>query len=149
MNLEETIEVQASPEEIWAVITDIEGAENRISGINKVEILHQPESGLEGLKWKETRTMFGKQAEETMWIIEAKAPEFYITEAHNHGMVYKSKMFIRRKEDLSILGMSFQGEPQTLVARIMAALSGLFMKKSMHKMIRRDLNELKAVIEDA
>lgn len=147
MNLEETIEVQASTEEIWAVITDIKGAEYRLSGIDKVEILYQPESGLVGLKWKETRTMFGKQAEETMWIIEAKAPEFYITEAHNHGMVYKSKMFIRRKEDLSILGMAFQADPQSLGAKIMAALSRLFMKKSMRKMMRRDLNELKAVIE--
>lgn len=148
MKLEETIEIQASAEVIWNVITDIEGAANRLSGINKVEILHKPENGLEGLKWKETRTLMGKEADETMWITESKAPVFYKTEAHNHGMIYTSEMFIEEKGDHSVLGMSFLGEPQTFGAKIMGAIMNVLMKKSMRKMIRKDLGELKSAIEN-
>lgn len=41
-----------------------------VSGIISLNILHQPEDGLVGLKWEETRKMFGKEASETMWITD-------------------------------------------------------------------------------
>src|SRR5688572_20284670 len=80
--------IQAPREVVWNRITDIEHAAQTVRAIEKVEILEKPPSGLVGLKWKETRTMFGKTATETMWITDAVAPEYYKTRAESHGAIY-------------------------------------------------------------
>lgn len=147
MKMEEKVEVAASAEEIWEVITDIEGSQDRQSAINKVEILEKPSEGIIGLKWRETRTLMGKKAEETMWVIDSKPKQYYETEARNHGMIYKSRMFIEDHGDHCQLGMSFQAEPQSIGAKIMGGITSVFMKASMRKLVRKDLEELKAAIE--
>ncbi len=63
MNVE--VPVEASKQEIWRLITDIENAPSRISGIEELEVLESPADGLVGLKWRETRQFGGKTATET------------------------------------------------------------------------------------
>ncbi len=65
--------IDASTDKVWDVITDIKNSVNVISGIEKIEILESGSTDLVGLKWQETRTVFGKTALETMWITEADA----------------------------------------------------------------------------
>ena len=50
MNLLEIIHIQGTPEQIWKVITDIEGSGNTISAIQDITILEKPAAGLVGLK---------------------------------------------------------------------------------------------------
>jgi hypothetical protein len=147
MKMEEKIEVKASVDEIWEVITDIEGSQERLSGIDKIEILEKPSHGMIGLKWRETRTLMGKEAEEIMWVIDEQPGQYYETEAHNHGMIYTSRMFIKDLGDRRLLGMSFLAEPKSVGARIMSGITGIFMKGAMRKVVRKDLEELKAAIE--
>lgn len=75
MRIEEHIQIAASRERVWRVIADIDGAAERIRGIESIQVLERPASGLVGLKWRETRTLFGKTASEVMWIIEAVEKE--------------------------------------------------------------------------
>jgi carbon monoxide dehydrogenase subunit G len=57
----------ASPAKVWKVMTDVDHWESTISGIDKVEVLVDAEGPpMVGLKWRETRTMYGKSASETM-----------------------------------------------------------------------------------
>jgi uncharacterized protein YndB with AHSA1/START domain len=63
--------IQGSRAAVWAAITDIENAPKFMSGIMKVEILEKPARGLVGLKWRETRMLFGKPASADKWITEA------------------------------------------------------------------------------
>lgn len=147
MTLSTRISVNASPKTLWAIISDIEHATERISGIEKVEVLEKPESGLAGLKWRETRSMFGKQAVETMWITEAEENHYYQTRAENHGMVYISRMFITKENGQTFVGMSFEGKPQTFGARIMGALMMPFFKKATKKALLQDLQDIKKAAE--
>ena len=73
---------------IWAAITDIENAAETISGIEKIEVLEKPASGLVGLKWRETRMLFGKPATADKWITDAAENEFYKTRAEDGGFVF-------------------------------------------------------------
>lgn len=82
------IKINCTKEKVWELITDIENSANFISGINNIEILNQPREGLIGLKWKETRKMFGKEAEEVMWITESEPYKYYQTRAESHGAIY-------------------------------------------------------------
>jgi hypothetical protein len=43
-------------------MTDIENASKIISGIDKIEVVEKPTHGLVGLRWRETRMLFGKPA---------------------------------------------------------------------------------------
>ena len=62
MNLSVSEHINAPRERIWNVITDFDTWSDTISGIIAVEVIDKPESGVVGLKWRETRMMFGKEA---------------------------------------------------------------------------------------
>jgi len=79
MIAEGQITINGAKTTTWAVITDIENAAKIISGIEKIEIVEKPVSGLIGLRWKETRMLFGEPATVEKWITEAVENEFYKT----------------------------------------------------------------------
>lgn len=62
MKVQEAITIPATKEQIWRVISDIRHAHEHISAIKRLVIIEQPKEGLKGLKWQETRSMFGKDA---------------------------------------------------------------------------------------
>ncbi|MCF7807807.1 MAG: SRPBCC family protein [Candidatus Marinimicrobia bacterium] len=148
MKVKADVLINASAEAIWQVITDIDQAAERISAIEKVEVLERPVPGLLGLKWRETRTMFGKEATEVMWVTEAEDNVYYQTRAESHGAIYISSMRIETAGDASRLVMEFDGEPQRMGARIMAALTGFIFKGATVKAIQQDLEDIKQFIEN-
>ncbi|MBO6515015.1 MAG: SRPBCC family protein [Bacteroidia bacterium] len=147
MKLSLDIAIDGSREAIWAVISDIENAVDRISGIDKIEIHEKPESGLVGLKWTETRTLFGKSATETMWITEESPNEYYKTRAENHGAIYTSGLRILERDGKNYLEMFFESEPQTFMAKVMSKLMGFMFKKATIKALQQDLDDIKKAVE--
>ena len=142
------IEIKAKKEKIWKTITDIENSMNIISGIDKIEIIINPKDTLVGLKWKETRTIFGKSATETMWITEAKENNFYKTRAESNGAVYQTVLKLVEKENTTVLSMEFSSEAITFKGKIMAIIFGVMLKNSMNKIIIKDLHDIKFFVEN-
>lgn len=149
MKLTEEIEITRSTPSVWAAITNIEHCQDMISNIIALKILYRPEQGLVGLKWQETRMMFGKQATETMWITEAVENAYYCTRAESHGCVYISTLSLRDQGEKTILSMSFKGEAQTILTKMISAMMGLFVTRSMKKILRQDLQDIKRFIEQS
>jgi len=147
MNVVAEVTISAPKEDIWQVISNIGEADRIIKGIDKVEVLEQPGCGLVGFKWRETRTMMGKQATETMWVTAATENESYEVEANSHGMAYHSVIRITPYSEGNRLSWEFGGEAQTFMARIMGAVFGVLMKGSVAKMLRRDLEDIKRAVE--
>ena len=148
MRISVSVEIERSKAEVWSAITDIENAQHMISGILALKIIHKPEDGIVGLKWTETRKMFGKEASETMWITESKSEEFYRTRAESHGSLYLTKMAIKELDaDTTELTMSFSAEAQSKMIKIISSIMGLFVNKSMKKMLLSDLQEIKKYVE--
>jgi len=142
-------EIHGSPEKIWEAITDISSWQGIIRGIEKIELLNQPKEGLVGLKWKETRTLFGKTATEIMWITAVEPGKSYTVNAESHGAIYITKTEIEELTDRCRLIQEFQSTPQTLGARILALIFGVMMKKSVIKAFESDLADIKAAIENS
>ncbi len=147
MNVE--VPVEASKHEIWKLITDIEHAPDRISGIEELEVLETPSEGLVGLKWRETRVFGGKKATETMWVTEAVDESHYRTEASSHGSVYRSRMYITEDGDATRLGMDFDCEPQSFGAKVMWLVFGFMFRGATRKALLQDLTDIKAAAESA
>ncbi|MGB5227397.1 MAG: SRPBCC family protein [Eudoraea sp.] len=148
MKLTIDIEIKAPKEKVWKVITDIENSVNTISGIDKIEILNKPKDTVVGLKWKETRTIFGKSATETMWITEATENNYYKTRAESNGAIYQTILKLSEKENTTFLTMEFSTEAITVRGKIMAFIFGRMLNKTMKKLIKKDLINIKTSVEN-
>ena len=143
----EVVSINAPPAMVWNLIADIENCPNWLSSVESVRILEQGENGLVGLRWEETRKMFGKEAVETMWITRAEPLKFYQVEAHNHGAKYFSKLSVEVRPGGCKLAMSFSAKALTFGAKVSTLLMAPLMKSSVKKMVIKDLHDIKTAAE--
>jgi hypothetical protein len=148
MIVEVQVTINGSKAAVWAAITNIEHASETISGIEKIEILEKPANGLVGLKWRETRKLFGKSATADKWITDAVENEFYKTRAEDGGFVFLSTMSISDTSGGITLTSSHDSQPQGIAAKLMSIPMGLLFKGVAKKALQQDLNDYKAAVEE-
>jgi carbon monoxide dehydrogenase subunit G len=132
---------------IWTAITDIEHAMDIIKGIEKIEILNKPARGLVGLKWRETRQLFGKSATADKWITEAVENEFYKTRAEDGGFVFVSTTTISEGSGGMTLTSVHDSQPQGFAAKLMSIPMGLLFKGVARKALLQDLIDITTAVE--
>jgi hypothetical protein len=147
MIVEAQVTINGSEAAVWAAITNIENAAEIISGIEKIEVTEKPANGLVGLKWRETRMLFGKPATAEKWITDAAENEFYKTRAEDGGFVFLSTMSISGSGGGVTLTSTHDSQPQSFVAKLMSIPMGLLFKGVAKKAILQDLNDIKAAVE--
>jgi hypothetical protein len=147
MIVEAQVTINGSKAALWAAITNIENASETISGIEKIEVLEKPANGLVGLKWRETRMLFGKPATVEKWITDAAENEFYKAKAEQDGFVFLTTKSISESSDGITLTESHESKPQGIAARLMSIPMRLFFKGVIKKALLRDLNDIKAAVE--
>ena len=118
MEISVEVEIDSPKSKVWTAITNIQNCEKMISAIINLKILYQPEEGLVGLKWTETRKMFGKESSETMWITDCKDGEYYCTRAENCGAIYVTKIALSEVSNKTILTMSFSGTSDSVFVKL-------------------------------
>ena len=146
MIVEAQVTINGSRAAIWAAITDIENAANIMSGIEKIEVIEKPVNGLVGLKWRETRMLFGEPTAVEKWITEAVENEFYTTRAEDRGVVFLTTLRISQSSGGATLTSSHVTEPQGIAARLQSIPMVLF-RGVMKKTILQDLNDIKSAVE--
>jgi uncharacterized membrane protein len=147
MLVEAHVTINGSKSAIWSAITDIQNAPRIIKGIHSIEVVERPAHGLVGLRWRETRTLFGKPATAEKWITEAADEQFYKTRAADQGFVFLTTMSLSDTPGGVTLTSSHDSVPQGVVARIMSILMALFFKGVATKAIQQDLDDIKAAVE--
>lgn len=147
MFVEAQVTINGSKAAIWAAITDIEHASETISGIENIEVLEKPATGLVGLRWRETRMLFGKPATAEKWVTEAVENEFYKTRAEDNGFVFITTIRLSESGGGITLTSSHDSQPQGFAAKLMSLPMGLLFKGVAKKAILQDLNDIKSVVE--
>ena len=148
MLVEAQVTINGSRAAIWAAITDIANASEIISGIENIEVVEKLANGLVGLKWRETRMLFGEPATVEKWITDAAENQFYKTGAEDGGFKFLTTMQISESSNGSVtLTSSHDSQPQTIVARFMSIPMGLFFKGMLKKAVLQDLNDIKSAVE--
>ena len=145
--VEAQVTINGSKAAIWAAITDIENAAETMSGIEKIEVLEKPAKGLVGLRWRETRMLFGKPATAEKWITDAAENEFYKTRAESDGFVFLSTMSISENSGGITLTSSHDSKPQSIVAKLLSLPMVFLFKGVAKKALLQDLNDIKAAVE--
>ena len=147
MKVEAQVDIRASRAATWARIADIEHAATFTKGIEKIEILQRPARGLVGLKWRETRILFGKTASADKWITEAVVNESYRTRAEDGGFAFETTRRISGSDGAVTLSETHESLPQTFGARVMAIPMALFFRGTIRNASLQDLNDTKAGVE--
>ncbi|HEX3149329.1 MAG TPA: hypothetical protein VHR66_14745 [Gemmataceae bacterium] len=131
---------------IWAAITNIENAAQIIGGIKKIEIVEKPANGLVGLRWRETRILFGDPATVEKRITDVVENESYKTRAEDSGFVFVTTTSISERNGSMTLTSGHETKPQGFVARLKSMPMFLF-KGVIKKAILQDLNDIKSAVE--
>jgi hypothetical protein len=147
MIVEAQVTINGSKSAVWAAITNIENASETISGIENIEVLEKPASGLVGLRWRETRTLRGKPATVEKWITNAAENQFYKTKAESDGFVFLTTKSISESRVGITLTESHEFNPQTIVAKLMSIPMGFLFKGMVKKALLQDLNDIKTAVE--
>lgn len=148
MTVEAHITINATKAAVWAAMTNIEGAADIISGIEKIEVVERPTTGILGWKWRETRILFGKPATVEKVIIAGQENEFFTTESKEGGFLFSTYNRIWEKEGAIVLRSIHETMPQGFVASL-KALPMVFFKGVIKKAILQDLQDIKAAVEGA
>lgn len=121
-------------------MSDFSNAAGRISAIKKCEVLTPGAVG-KGTRFRETRVMFGKEATETMKVIEWNPPSSYTVKAESCGCRYLSTVTCQPDGAETIVSMSFSAEPLTFFAKLLSPL-GKLMMGTCRKAFEKDLNDI-------
>jgi uncharacterized protein YndB with AHSA1/START domain len=146
MIVEVQVTINASRTAVWNAITNIEKTAEFISGIEKIEVVEKPVTGLVGFKWRETRMYFGKPATVEIWITDAVENEYYKTRAESDGYLFLSTMSISESRDGITLTSTHDYKPQSAVAKL-KSMSMVFFKGMIKKTLLQDLNDIKSAVE--
>lgn len=144
-NITLTRRVNAPIDRVFAVLTELERAPERISSIKRLEIITPGPVG-RGTKFRETRMMFGKEATETMEITDVQPGKSMTISAGSCGAVFTTTFQLSREGSGTLIEQVTSCTPVSLFAKLMTPISMLMMKP-MKKMMQRDLDDIAASIE--
>lgn len=138
--------VQAPPQRVWEVFTDLDLFEREVEGIQSVERIDG--DGFQvGTKWRETRVMYGREATEVMWVTSCEAPQRYVVEAESHGAHYRTEYRFTADGGGTRVTVEFGAEPTNTLTKLVSPIMFRAMKKSVAAAMGADLRALKVVAE--
>ncbi len=146
MKVEAQITIDKNKKAVWTAITNISNLADILCGVEKIEILSQPESALVGLKWSETRMYFGKPSAIDKWIIDAEENKYYQTCAEMDGFIFLNTMTISELGGNVILTSVHETIAKGFIAK-MKSLPMIFFKGMLKKAILQDLEDFKTAVE--
>ncbi len=147
MHVELQRHTSADPSDVWAVVTDLEGSVETLSGVTEVQRLDSGAGFGVGTRWRETRVLFGKEASEEMEVTAVDEGHSYTVEADNHGTHYVSRLIVEPAAGGSTVRMTFGAEQAGRFNRILARTVGKAFEGATRKALEQDLDDIAAAAE--
>ena len=141
--------VDAAPQAVWALITDLDNWQSSISGIKKLERLDAGTAFAVGTRWRETRLMFKKEATEEMEVTALDPGKSYTVEAHHGDTHYTSVLTVSERGAGTALTMTFDTATNGLLATVLSKTIGKAVEGYTRKALVRDLSDIAAAAEAA
>ena len=143
-----TKHINAGPDTVWAVISDIPGSAATLSGVDSVQLLTDGPYG-EGTRWKETRTMMGRSETVEMWVAQAEPPRSTTVKALQGGADYTSRFTLAGRDGGTDLTLAFGAvvlKPNAF-SKAMMAIFGKIGMSITRRALAKDLAEIAAKAE--
>ncbi|MBT8484344.1 MAG: hypothetical protein HKO59_07400 [Phycisphaerales bacterium] len=143
--------INAPAAEVFAAVSDFEHAADRITGIERVEMLTDGPTGV-GTRFRETRIMMKREASEVMEVTAFEPGRSYTLEAASCGNLYRTTVGCEPVETgvtgVTDVVMEMTYTPQTFAAKCMS-LAAPLLGGVMRKCLERDLDDLQADLEQS
>ena len=137
--------VAAPVERTFDAFTDFEHAAENVRAIESLEILGGGPVAV-GMRFRETRVMFKREATEEMEITALERPDRVAVGGESCGTRFLTEFRFTPEGGGTRVELEMRFEALTLFAKLMSPLGGL-MAKSAAKQMQADLDDLAAVAE--
>lgn len=137
--------IDADPERVFEVFTDVARAPERVTGIKEVTMLTDGPVG-RGARFRETRVMFGKDATEELEFTDFQPPRSYTIGCESCGVYFTSVFTFAPEAGGTRVNMDMRSRALSLKTKLMAPMCILFAG-SAKKAMRQDLLDLKRFAE--
>jgi carbon monoxide dehydrogenase subunit G len=141
-----TKRVEAPPETVFDVATDLAHAAEHVRGIERIEMLTPGPVGV-GTKWRETRQMMGREATETLEVKAFDRPRKYVVGCESCGCYFESEFNFVPSGNGTDVTLDVHTKALTLIAKIISPIGSLMTGKTMRKLLDGDLTDVKRVAE--
>jgi hypothetical protein len=135
--------IRAPIDLVWAAATDVAGACERMSGVERIELLTRGPFGV-GSRWRETRVAVGSTAAtEEVVVVECDPPRRFAVDATSRGAVFHTEStFAARGPAETEVRVVLDGEPPNVAGRLVGALLGTLAARAVLATLNRDLDDL-------
>ena len=140
-----TKEIEAPLDRVFATFIDFKNCPGTIDGIERIEMLTDGPVGV-GTRFRETRTMFKREATEEMQIIAFEAPRSYRLGCDSCGARYETEFRFTADDSATRVDVQVTIQPLTFFAKLMSPL-GWMMSGMLRKCVEKDIDDLKAALE--
>jgi hypothetical protein len=113
----------------------------RVAAITKIKMLTDGPVG-KGTRFEETRTMFGKDATETLEVSAFDPGKSLTVSCFSCGVEYDSTFRFVDEGGATRVELSIDTTPKTFAAKIMAPIMGAMMGRMMKRCVEKDLDDL-------
>ena len=137
--------VNASPERVFELFTDLAHAPERVRGIKRLE-LSTPAPVRKGTRFRETRVMFGREATMEMEIVAFEPGKSYTVGCESCGARYLTRFDFKGEGAGTRVAVRFEVTALSVFAKLMSPFAGM-MIKACAKACEQDLADLKQVAE--
>lgn len=138
--------IDAPVEDVFAAFTDFATSHERISGVERSEVVGGGEVGV-GTIVRETRRMGGRSHTEEFEVTRFDVGRSCAMKCESCGMRYDFEFHFRPEGGGTRVDATFEDRPQTPMARIMGFVMGPMARSMCRKAMERDFADLKAWIE--
>ena len=147
MQIEVSRAIEAPADVVWQIITDLPNRPHVIQAIMSVDILDGGDELAVGTRWREIRTMFGREASEEMTVSAVDPGRSYSTTAHSNGNDYLTTLTVVPSGAGCTLTMRFGATSTSTVSRLMSATIGRLFVGATRKAVAGDLEDIAAAAE--
>lgn len=145
LNLSVSRIINAPPERVFDIYSDLRGATDNLSGVHSLEVLTDGPVA-KGTRFRETRIHFGHKTSEILEVTAFEPPVMFQVECRSHGAHCTHIFSFTEQQGKTLVELDFKAEPITRFARLMSAFSFL-MTGPMKKCSEQDLDDLQRLSE--
>jgi len=141
-----TRHIEAPPETVFDIATDLEHVAEHVRGIERIELLTPGPVDI-GTKWRETRKMMGREATEVLEVKVFDSPRKYVVGCESCGCYFESTFTFVPSGSGTDVTLDVHTKALTLMAKIMSPIGNLMMGNTMRKCLEDDLEDVKRAAE--